>query len=162
MDLASANSGELATNGRIGLFRIQIRETVTVGKILFWVTAIAVTPTSGQNWLGIYDSARNRVAQVSADGTVVTTQGLRTVSITPVSLPAGYYWIATLFNAATAPTIGRSNATMGGSGSALNAGLTTTTGRAINHGTAQTVLPASLTSGSMALGGSLFWAAVAA
>lgn len=157
-DPVMASAGEVATNGRLTLFRIQIRETVTVSNIWFWVTTVAVTPTAGQNWCGIYDSTRTKLVEASADGTVITTQGVRTVAVTPTQLAAGFYFVALLFNASTAPTMARTNA-LGGSGSALNAGLTVNTGRTVTAATGATTLPSSIPSPS-GLGGSVFWVAV--
>jgi hypothetical protein len=159
-DPSLALNTSLLTNGTVYLSKIHIPDDVTVTKIYWWVTAVAVTPTSNQNFVGLYSSAGTRLATTNVNADVTST-GLKSTTITGQALTAGsFVWVAMVFNAATAPTIARATGS-GGLATAVNAGLTSATYRFATNGTSQTSLPASITPGSNVAGGFAGpWAAI--
>lgn len=132
----------------------------TINSVQLHVTAVAVTPTAGQCFAGIYNAAGTRMG-VSADvgSTLTAGTGLQSFPLTaPVACPAGDYWVALLQNAATPATLGVSSGI--GSSSALNAGLSAASAFFTTGPTAQTSLPANITMASRTLAGQAWWAGV--
>lgn len=161
-DQAIALNTSLLTNGTVYLSKVHIPDDVTVTKLYWWVTAVAVTATVGQNFVGLYSSAGTRLAMTGVDADITST-GLKTTTITGQALTAGsFVWVAMVFNAATAPTIARATGSAG-LATAVNAGLTASTYRFATAGTSQTSLPSSITPGSnVATGFAGPWAALGA
>jgi hypothetical protein len=161
-DPALAQNSSLLTGGTVYLSKVHISEAVTATKVYWWITTAGATPTAGQNFVGLYDSSGNRLATTNVDADISST-GLKTTTITGQNLTAGsFYWIAMVFNAATAPTIARATGSTG-LASAVNAGLTSSTYRFATNGTGQTALPASITPGSnVAAGFAGPWAGIGA
>lgn len=146
-DPALATTGSLLTNGTVYLSKVHIPDDVSITKIYWWVTTAGATPTTGQNWVGLYSAAGTRLATTDV-GSVISSTGLKTTTITSTSLAAGsFVWVAMVFNASTAPTVARATGN-GGLATAVNAGLTSGTYRFATNGTTQTSLPASITPGS--------------
>lgn len=140
--LDALTTGTVVTNGTIYLSKVQVRYRVSVSKILWWVSAVAVTPTASQNWVGVYNSSGAQViAPVGVDAATTST-GNKETAVTPTVLTPGNYYIALVFNAATAPTLARGS---GLAGNGWNAGLTASTYKYATNGTGATVLPASFT-----------------
>lgn len=159
-DPVAAVNSSLLTNGTVYLSKVHIPDDVTITKVYWWVTTIGATPTSGQNFVGLYSSAGTRLATTGVDADITST-GLKTTTITGQNLTAGsFVWVAMVFNAATAPTVARGTGSAG-LATAVNAGLTSGTYRFAVNGTSQTSLPASITPGSnVANGFAGPWAAV--
>lgn len=159
-DPALVLNSSLLTNGTVYLSKVHISEPFTSTKLYWWVTAAGVTPTAGQNFVGIYNSAGTRLATTNVDADITST-GLKTTTITGQSLLAGgFYWVAMVFNAATAPTVARMTG-LTGLATAVNLGLTAGIYRFATNGVGQTSLPASITPGSnTATGFAGPWAAV--
>ena len=157
--VACRSGGDTLTRGVVYLAKVKIvnRSTV-VSNILLSVIGLGTALTSGQNFVGLYDSSGNRLA-VSADQTTAWgTTGLKTAAITPQTLAVGSYYVAILSNATTAaPQFMQGN---GASASGLNAGLTTGTARYLTSGTGQTALPATITLGSASTESGSRWAAL--
>ncbi|MEV6696241.1 hypothetical protein AB0M68_03635 [Streptomyces sp. NPDC051453] len=156
-DSSFTSTGQLLTNGTIHLSAVYLRAATTISKCWWLVSAAAVTPTAGQNWVGL----------VKADGTVLSTAGIdaliTTASVarsatltTPQAVAPGMYWVAIVCNAATAPTLMRTNGLATGTNNANLAGATL---RYATNLTGQTSLPASIAPASNSPGPSL-WVAV--
>ncbi len=140
-------NSSLLTNGTVYLTAVYPAKDASVTKLYIHIPVVGVTPTAGQNWLGLYSSAGTRLQQVGIDSEVATT-GLITATITAQAVTAGsFYWVAVLANAATAPTLARASGVTG-IGTAANIGLTAATYRYAIAATAQTTLPASITPSS--------------
>jgi len=152
------NNPMLAVNGTMYLSTLSFRVTTTINKLWYMAGAAGVTPTSGQNWVGLYTAAGARVASGAADSLVTLFNAAVGVTLaTPYVVAPGKYWVAMLFNAATPPTMSRTTASI----NAFNNGAITSAAsyRFATNGTLQTTLPASITPSANALGASLWVAA---
>jgi hypothetical protein len=138
---------QLLTNGTVYLTGLFIPRAVSVTKIYWWITSVAVTPTAGQSEVGLYSSAGTKLASANVDADLTST-GLKTTTISSQSLTAGsFVWVGAVYNAATAPTVAR-GPSVTGIGTVGNLGLTAATYRFATNGTAQTSLPSSITPAS--------------
>lgn len=142
-DPAVCTAAALAVNGTLYLNRVNVRRAVTIDTIGWAVGVVGVTPTAGQNWVGLYTAAGNRIAQAGVDASITST-GYKATAVTATGLTPGLYWVATLFNAATPPQM------ISGVDSSFrpNLGLTAASLRSAVNGTALTALPASIVPGS--------------
>jgi hypothetical protein len=99
-------SSVIAVAGRVYVVKLPIRRAVTVDTIWWSVATAGVTPTAGQNEVGLYSSAGVRLASTNVDGAISSTGG-KSTAIAPQALTPGFVWVAFVFNAATAPTLVR-------------------------------------------------------
>lgn len=157
-DPALIVNSHATSNGNVYWIKMPIAADGTISNILYYVSVVATTPVTSQNFAALYSSSGALIT--SADiGSGTTSTGLKTVAITPQAVTAGsFVWVALLFNAATAPNIGR----MGGTAniaSVVNAGLLTSQSRYAIASTSQTTLPSSITPSGISLGNPI-WAAV--
>ncbi len=149
-DPATVYNTQLVTNGVVYLAAMYIPRDVSVTKIYWWISAVAVTPTAGQSFVGLYSSAGTRLATTNVDADLTST-GLKTTTISSQALTAGSFcWVGIVANAATAPTLARGPAVTG-MDNAANLGLTASTARFATNATGQTTLPASITPASNTL-----------
>lgn len=149
---------QLLTNGTIYLSGLRIRKATTITNVHWAPQAAGVTPTAGQNYAALVNSAGTILSSVGVDDKVTATAGTKVTAVlaAPQAVTPGMYWVAMLFNAATAPTLLRTSGQQTGTN---NYGLTAATYRYAINGTSATALPANFTPGSNALGPAL-WAAV--
>jgi hypothetical protein len=142
-DPAQATNGAAVTNGTVYLIQVEVNRSLTATKIYWGINSAGVTPTSAQNWVGLYDSTGSRLATVDVTAKV-TSATLQTDTIS-VAVTPGLYWIGMVFNAATPPQPFRAG---GLDSSLINVGLTAATARFATNGTSQTTLPSSITPSS--------------
>jgi hypothetical protein len=154
------NSLALSTGGVVHLVKVILRYAATINNVLYQVNTAGATLTSGQNFVGIYDSGGTRRA-VSADQTTAwgSTGLMTTVMTASYSAAAGVYYIAFVANGTTGPALARLNG-LAGAGATINAGLTAATYRFATNGSGNTSLPASLTLSSNATESVPYWAAL--
>jgi hypothetical protein len=136
-----AASSAIAVNGTVYVVKLPIRRAVTVDTILWAIGTAGLTPTAGQNEVGLYSSAGTRLAATNVDADI-SSSGSKSTAIAAQALTAGsFVWVAFVFNAATGPTLLRGSSFE----TSPNINTTAATRRAAVAATAQTVLPASFT-----------------
>jgi len=142
---------------RIYLIGVQIRQTTLISNLWCHINVAATTPTTGQNFLGVYNQAGTLVAVTADISTSTTPAGIKTLPVTtPFSAPAGLYWVALLFNAGTNPTL----STLGTANGIANLSNTATSLRYAVNGTG-TTLPSSITPASNTATASLnYWVGI--
>lgn len=156
-DPAICTGSQLLTNGTVYVVKMHVSNATTITKLYWQINAVATTPTAGQNEIGIYDSLGAKLASTNVDSVVLST-GLIVTTISSLALvPNTYYWVGMVFNAATAPTLGKGTSTGGG---LVNAGLSGATLRFATAATAQTVLPSSFTPSALTAANIPLWAAI--
>jgi hypothetical protein len=146
------------TSGTIYLLGLKVRRPLTVSNIYFVLGSTAAAGvTAGQNFVGLYSST-TRLAQVATDASFGGgADTLVTCGITAQALTPGNYWVAFLMTATTMPTLGNMWAAIN-STSAYNLGLTAANYRSASGGTAQTALPASTP--TLTIAGKGYWTAI--
>lgn len=147
--------GSTITSGTVSMSKLWVRQPVTISVVGVGITAIGAALVAGQNFLGLYDSAGNRLGQTADQTASWGTTGYKQAALTaPVPLTAGYYYVATLTNAGTSPSFARGSAL---TASIANANLTATDGAYTTGPAGQTTLPVSITMASRTLTGNTLW-----
>lgn len=157
-DPGNVQGGTILVNGTVYVCRIPLRAPLSPANVVFALSAVAVTPTAGQSFAGLYDSSGTLLASAGIDTQILST-GIATASIAPgvVQPGAGWCWAAIVANAATAPTLQRFTTT----GSPPNAGLPAQALRWAVAGTSATALPSSFTPSSLTATGAITtWMAI--
>lgn len=152
-------SSVISIAGRVYLTKLMIRRNISVDTIWWSIATAGVTPTAGQNEVGLYSSAGALLAAANVDA-VISASGTKSTAITAQNLLAGtFVWVGFVFNAATLPTLVRGSSFE----SAPNINLAAATLRYAVNGAGATVLPASITPASNSATNSLsFFAALEA
>jgi hypothetical protein len=135
-----------------------VRRTRKVTKVAIGVVSTAsMALTSGQNFLGIIDMTGAIVA-TTADITASVATGELAVPLTsPVTLTPGSYWVVTLLNGTTLPTLARASGQISGQGQSQVASAKARFG---STGTGLTALT-TVTTGSVAkVSTQTYWAAL--
>lgn len=159
----ASQSSTTVSGGTLYLTAVYPRQAFNSTKAYFSVATVGVTPTAGDNWIGLYNQSGTLLASKGIDSNVTAGVGLQTITWTSATgvQPAGQYWIGFFFNAGTEPTLYRAptptdNATQ-------NVGLTTTNYRMCQQaGGFTTALPSPLIVASNSISGSprLWWVAL--
>ncbi|MGA5435475.1 hypothetical protein ACPCIZ_12875 [Streptomyces cellulosae] len=158
-DPAAAATNFSPTSGTVYLTAVYIPRDVAVTKLYWHVVTAGVTPTAGQNEVGIYSSTGTKLASANVDADI-TSSGTKATTISSQNLTAGgMYWVAFVFNAATPPAIARGTGVTSTS-TLANVGLTAATYRYAINGTSATALPTSITPASNAPNTVTPWVAV--
>lgn len=152
-------SSVIAINGRVYAIKLPVRRTVDVDTLWWSVATAGLTPTAGQNEVGLYDAAGTKLASTNVDADISSTGGKAT-AITRTRLFGGtYVRVLFLFNAATAPTLVRGSSFE----SAPNLNLSAADFRSAVVSSAQTALPSSFTPGNLTTSNALtFFAGIEA
>lgn len=139
---ATQSVGTIAVSGAMRLQRHKIRVASTITNLHMGVLVAGSGLTAGQNFMGIYDTAGNLIAQTGDQSTNWTTVGMRTSPLTsPINLPAGDFYVGFLANGTTPPTFARGH---DNSSSFIN-GLTASGQHLyISNGAGLTALPATV------------------
>lgn len=155
-DPGVSNGGTIQpAGGSLQLGVLYIPKKFTATKLWWYVSSAAVTPTSGQNFIAIYDSSGNLVTSVNID-TATTTTGVKTTTISSALVP-GKYWVAFLCNASTRPSMYNTSA---GSLAFANINLTASTSRYGLYGSSLTAMPSTLTLASISTWSNCVWTAI--
>lgn len=153
------STGDTLTGGVVYLAKLDIANRSTVvSNLLVGVITAGATLTSGQNFVGLYNSSGTLLATSADQTTAWGTTGLKAAAITPQTLAVGSYYVAILSNGTTKPVF----ATGAGHGqdSITNVGLTTATSAFLTSGTGLTALPASITLSAASPNSGSRWAAL--
>lgn len=143
-DPASVSTGQAGTAGTVYLARVDVPRTVTATKLYWGINTAGSGVTAGQNFVGLYNTAGTRLANVGIDARITTT-GLFTETISAALTP-GVYWVAWVINATGMPQIYRHASFLTATLLTFNQG--TTNFRWATNATTQTSLPSPLTVGS--------------
>lgn len=139
------------------LTAVYLRRPRTVSKVWWINNAVGATPTAGANNVGLYNASGMLLGAVNVDAKVTGSGPQSATLSSSVTAPAGLYWVAMQFQAATQPGVGRANASVLGS---LTVNQTAATLRFATNGSG-TTLPASITPASNSTTGSAaLWAAI--
>lgn len=158
-DPVSAVNTSAPSSGVLYLMRLQIRNTDTVTKVWMAVASSAgIALTSGQNFLGLYNSTGALVrstADLTATLSASGEQGYNLASA--ASVTPGFYWVGLLLNGTTMPTFVRASGAVQGLGNGPSA---TATKRFAQYGTGLTALPSALTLANLTNPVLTFWVGV--
>lgn len=157
-DPANASSASNPTGGVVNLVQLILRTAATINNIIVEVATAGSVLTSGQNFLGLYDSSGTRQGVTADQTTAWASTGIMTTAlVTPYAAAAGKYFVAILSNGTTTPQFARATGITGTSG-LVNTGLAVSTARFGLNGSAQTSLPSSITMSSNTFASTAFWA----
>lgn len=130
------SSSVAGTSGTVYAVRLPVRRAYTTAALWWGVVGSAVTPTAGQNAVGIYSSAGVQLGAVNVDAQTTSTGGKR--SLITAGASGTFVWALFLFNAVTTPTLLRGSSFE----STPSMNLATTALRAAVVSTGATALPA--------------------
>lgn len=152
-DPANCTGQAVSVTGEVYFIRVPVRHTSTITNIVCTVTTLGATLTAGQNLVGLYDSAGNKLGESADQSVAFTTIGTKTIPlVTPVVVQPGFYYAAIMSNGTTPAQFLRGNSQ---SSSSINVGSAL---RYLNI-TGQTSLGATFTPGSAATNNNARWAA---
>lgn len=156
-DPYAAASSVIAVNGRAYAQKLMIRRPRTLTSLWWSISTPGVTPTAGQNQLGIYDPDGDLLNSAVVDGDIASSGTKETILAAALAVP--FVWAAFLFNAATAPTLIRGSSFEG----TPSVNLAASGRRAAVIGSGLTALPASFDPATLTTNGCLtFWAGLEA
>jgi len=139
----------IAVNGTIYLLGIVLRYAQTITNLAAYLSVAATTATASENFLALVDSGgviRGSTAAGAIDTATQSAGWLSHAMSAAYAAPAGRYWVACLFNAATPPTFARATGSNLGGVEAGNA--TAASFWVAVNGTGATALPGSFTMSS--------------
>lgn len=160
-DPVAALNATAPTSGTVYLSRLHFRSLAAITKLCYGIVSItSASLTSGQCFVGLYDSTGNRVGVSSDISGGFSAAGELAFNLTgTVNVTPGFYWAALLMVGSTIPTFAR------GQGQITNFGsgqLTASTRRFGVAATSQTSLPTSFTpSSTTSVLQQAFWVAAA-
>lgn len=156
-DPYAAASSVIAVNGRAYACKLMVRRARTLASLWWSISTAGVTPTAGQNEVGIYDPAGTRLTSANVDADISSSGTKETALAAAITAP--FVWAAFLFNAATAPTLIRGSSFEG----TPSVNLGASGRRAAVIGSGLTALPASFDPATLTTNGCLtFWAGLEA
>jgi hypothetical protein len=155
--IATTTTSALASTGVIYLFRVNVRAPVSVTNVELYIGTAGSVLTGGENFAGLYNSSGTLIGTTADQTANWGTPGYYTTALTggPYAIPAGFYWIAMLFNGTTGPAPLRQSAIATGF---ENSGLGVALARYATNGAGNAALPASITPGSNNLAQITYWA----
>jgi hypothetical protein len=119
-DPYSIQAGTNLVNGRVYLEKLMLRRRFTVSRGWFSISAVATTPTAGQNFVGIATPDGVWRAVKGIDNELLSTGVQGVLFDAPVDISDPFVWLGVLVNAVGVPALHR----FSGSGTPQNANLT--------------------------------------
>lgn len=155
-------AGQTISDGVIYLIAIYPRRATTITSLVYFQWNAATSPTSGQSWIGLYNSAGTKMVDAALDS-VVTSIGTKQVTVSSQALTAAQYWVALLCNGTGTDAQGGATNGTGGtqpfSGQGLSSGATL---RYAVNGSGATTLPSTVTPAlNTTTGAKPYWVGVA-
>lgn len=148
------------TSGTVHMFRLEIRQQLTISTISIGIQTAGASLTVGQNFAGIYDSTGALLRSTADQSTAWTSVGLIAMPLTtPLLVNPGSYHVALLTNGGTPPSLSR-GAGATNVGPILNAGTSVANARWGNDGVGQTTLPVSVNMATRTYGPTAWWGAI--
>jgi len=146
-----AASGVLILQGVV-ISNVPAGGSLTISNILVFLTAVGATLTSGQNFIGLYNSAGTLLGTSADQSTNWTTSSgtLKTAALTtPYAVTSpGVYYVGLIWNGTTAPTFygfsSSASAMLNMGANATSAGTLAGGNRSMNVGSGFTTLPGSI------------------
>lgn len=157
-DPVAASQAQAVSSGVVYLSGIYVRAPITVSNLWYVQSTAGTSPTAGQNWIGLYSSNGTLMASAGLDS-VLTSTGLKQVSITSQNLTAGLYWVGLLMNATSQQALTTSAVGAVQGVAALGATTGATSRYAIN-GTGATTLANITPSSNSSTNAKYFWVGV--
>jgi hypothetical protein len=155
---AGANGTQAFVSGSVYGASFVARTGKTISAVGYNASALAVTPTAGENLIGLYGVSGTTWTQLAVTGDLGTWTATNVAQFanlgSSVALQPGATYAALALSVAATPVVLRG--VSGASGSWLNAGLGnggTPWMKFFVYGTAQTALPASFTAGAGTMSG---------
>jgi hypothetical protein len=155
-DPSAGNISGVLNSGVMFLSTLYVAKKATAVKLWWDVQTAATTPTSGRNFIGIYDSNGNLLQSVGIDARMSTT-GLFQETIS-VAVAPGNYRVAWLMNASTCAAVTRRNGIV--DSSLANFGLSASASRYATYGSGLIALPSTITLTSLIPSNLPYWAAI--
>lgn len=157
-DTSQGANSQVLTSGTLIMIGIKVRATASLTNVKLLVSTAGSGLTVGQNLVGVYDSAGNRVGQSADQSGNWTTTGTKTIALTggPFSIPAGTYYVAVLSNGTTPISIPRETSL---AANIINLDLPVASARSASLA-GQTTMPVSITPGSRSFDMNSYWAAI--
>lgn len=153
-DPSGANQNLTVGSGQIVMGKITLLTVTTINNILYSLASSGSGMTSGQNFVGLYNSSGTRLA-VSADQTTnMGSSGEHIAPVTTVTVEPGDYYVVILMNGTGIPNLHASLST--GTG-LTNVNLSVGSLRASTLSGTFTSLPASITMANQGGSGYLTW-----
>ena len=148
---------------------MNVRASRSITNVVVYLGTLGSSLTTGQCFAGLYAGTTagaytaGQLIGTSADQTAIWNTGgatgVKTIALAggPFMVPAGFVWVALLFNGTTGPSFGKAQnfAT-----ATANAGTAAATARWATNGTGQTSLPGPITPSSNGLAQVTYWAAL--
>jgi hypothetical protein len=156
IDPSEATTGTVLTSGTMIFAAVPVRAATSFSNITFGASSAGATLTAGQNLIGLYDSAGNRVATSADQSANWTSTGIKTTAMVgaPIALSAGIYYVAMLSNGTTPVGVFREANQV--SANIINWNLTASTYRFAELA-GQTSLPASIDLSTRSTSSFSFW-----
>jgi len=148
---------QLGANGTVYVVKCYTPTALSVSAIVAGVTTAGATLTSGQNFAALYNSSKALLAQSADQTTAWASTGVKSMTLTggPISVPAGYYYLALWSNGTTRPTFAK-----GGALNVVNGLLSTANSKFASSSTGRTTTAPDPLGGFTALAQAI-WAGVA-
>jgi hypothetical protein len=157
--MAVTTTSALANASVVYLIRVNVRAAASVTNVEIYIGTAGSLLTAAENYAGLYNSAGTLIGTTADQTANWGTAGYYTTALIggPYAIPAGFYWVAMVFNGTTGPAPLRQGSISSGF---ENSGLAVASARYATNGTGNATLPASITPGSNSLAQITYWAGI--
>lgn len=135
-------SSSAAPGGTLLLRMMFIPRSTTITKAFIQTAAGSTSPTTAQNWVGLYDANGNLLGSVDITSQVSVAQFITATFASGIPVTPGKYYLALLFNGSTNAAPFRSSGSLL---AAMNGNVAANNYRACTNGSSLTALPTTFT-----------------